>query len=370
MEEIKIDQSELSNISSATPEEIGKFIKDLRVKRNLKQGELADIIGVVRQTVSNWESGKSEVDYTRATLLASVFNVHALEILLAKRLTVQEIDEKIKETYQEVQVLKKQKKNVIKVLITTFISLILLFLLYYFLNSYNSIKIYNVLLDDSNYKENIGIFFVSKDFIYFDLDLRDDNIKSITLKNIKDNETNHILYVDDSKLTINDFYGYEAYFKYEDIIKDKCEYFIVIEYKEGNYKQIGLKLEKKYENKKLLLLKKKKISNDIQVEHREPNIPIKIQEKLKLEGDFYNLEIKTDVKTIYLNYSIDTESFFVTEEYKNYIDTWTYNADANELLYNRSNTKNKIIEEKIITKENDEKLYQYFFENYIKEYIE
>lgn len=370
MDKIKNSKNETSNFESATPEQIGEFIKNLRTEKGLNQAKFAKKVGVVRQTVSNWELGKSDVDYNKATLIASVLNVHVLEILLARKLTLEEINEKINESYKKANKLKKQIEKTIKISIAIFVLLILLFFLYYFFNSYNSIKFYYIQLKNENYTDNEGIFFVSKDFIYFDLDLKDENIKNITLKYTKDNEIRNVLTTDSSRLLINDLYGYESYFKFEDIINNKATYFIEIENLDDSHERIDLQFEKNYENKKIFFSKKEKISDGTKTDIKASSIPLKIQEKLKLDESNYKLEIKDDEKNIYLNYNVDTESFFVTEEYKKYTDSWTYNIDSRDLFYTRENNKNEIIEEKIINQEKDHDLYQYFLNNYIIVYIE
>lgn len=55
--------------------EVGAQIRKYRVDRNLSQEELADRVYVTRQTVSNWETGKSYPDIHSLLLLGQVFQV-------------------------------------------------------------------------------------------------------------------------------------------------------------------------------------------------------------------------------------------------------------------------------------------------------
>lgn len=55
--------------------EIGSQIKKYRGAQGLSQDALAEKIFVTRQTVSNWETGKSYPDIHSLLLLSSVFNV-------------------------------------------------------------------------------------------------------------------------------------------------------------------------------------------------------------------------------------------------------------------------------------------------------
>ncbi len=43
--------------------EIGKKIRKERIKRNLTQDDLAEILFVTRQAISKWENGKTLPDY-------------------------------------------------------------------------------------------------------------------------------------------------------------------------------------------------------------------------------------------------------------------------------------------------------------------
>lgn len=55
--------------------EIGEQIRRLRVGRQLSQEELADRAFVTRQTVSNWETGKTYPDLNSLLLLGEIFQV-------------------------------------------------------------------------------------------------------------------------------------------------------------------------------------------------------------------------------------------------------------------------------------------------------
>jgi len=54
---------------------IGENIALLRKQRNMTQGELAQRIGVARQTVAKWEVGAASPDLTNAEALADVLDV-------------------------------------------------------------------------------------------------------------------------------------------------------------------------------------------------------------------------------------------------------------------------------------------------------
>ena len=55
--------------------DIGKNIKDLWIRKKLTQDELAEKLFVTRQTVSNYETGKTNPDSYAIIKLASFFDV-------------------------------------------------------------------------------------------------------------------------------------------------------------------------------------------------------------------------------------------------------------------------------------------------------
>lgn len=61
--------------------DIGKNIRSLRVKRNMSQDHLAEALHVTRQTVSNYETGRSRPDVEMLTALATALDADVREIL-------------------------------------------------------------------------------------------------------------------------------------------------------------------------------------------------------------------------------------------------------------------------------------------------
>ena len=60
--------------------EIGKKIMDLRKKCGLSQEELAEKVGVARQTISKWELGETSPDLKQAQALSKIFKVSLDEL--------------------------------------------------------------------------------------------------------------------------------------------------------------------------------------------------------------------------------------------------------------------------------------------------
>lgn len=60
---------------------LGEKIWRLRESRNMSQEELAEKLGVSRQTVSNWENDKAVLDAEKLAKLCTVFGVSADDML-------------------------------------------------------------------------------------------------------------------------------------------------------------------------------------------------------------------------------------------------------------------------------------------------
>jgi transcriptional regulator with XRE-family HTH domain len=60
---------------------IGARIKELRLKKDLTQEELAARLGVKRPTLANWEIDRSAPGYSQLTELSKIFNVSVDYIL-------------------------------------------------------------------------------------------------------------------------------------------------------------------------------------------------------------------------------------------------------------------------------------------------
>ena len=60
--------------------ELGKQIYELRRKANLSQAQLAEKVGVSRQTISKWELGETAPDIKQAQVLSQVFGVSLDEL--------------------------------------------------------------------------------------------------------------------------------------------------------------------------------------------------------------------------------------------------------------------------------------------------
>ena len=77
--------------------ELGKRILTIRKENDLTQDELAEICSVTRQTISNWENGKSYPDLDTLVLLSDSFGVSLDAMLKGDREMVSEITKEQKQ---------------------------------------------------------------------------------------------------------------------------------------------------------------------------------------------------------------------------------------------------------------------------------
>lgn len=56
-------------------------LKEARIAKNLKQSEVADILGVKKNTISNWENGKSNPDIDSLMQLCNIYNISCSALL-------------------------------------------------------------------------------------------------------------------------------------------------------------------------------------------------------------------------------------------------------------------------------------------------
>lgn len=64
---------------------IGKNIRNLRKQKKMSQEQLAGLLHVTRQAVSNWETGKSQPDIETLEAIAGAFDTDILMVLYGRR---------------------------------------------------------------------------------------------------------------------------------------------------------------------------------------------------------------------------------------------------------------------------------------------
>ena len=275
-------------------EKIGKFIKELRIENNMTQQQLADKIPITREAVSKWERGRNKPDRTSLEILSKLFNVTTEELILGRRNEFNNIKEN-KELALNLYDENNKKQKVVKYLIISIIGLIILFFAYYFISTFNSIKIYNISYEDTtnNIMVYNGIFVTTREKFYFnfsDINIPDD-ITKLELYYM-DNNSKHTIYeTNNPYINIYDYYQYERYFDYKDLNIVINNLYLLIKSGTNEY-NIKLNVKKDFANNKLFFFNEDNvINNQAHLLEYNTNIDIDlIKEKFELIDDTYIFE--------------------------------------------------------------------------------
>ena len=290
-------------------EKIGKFIKELRIENNYSQNSLSEEIHVTRQAISNWENGKSLPDSNILIELSNLFNVSINEILSGKRMDKEDNLEEIALSLIDDN---NKKRSRIKLLLTSLILstfiLVTLFLGYYFINNYNSIKVYKVIGNSENFKTNDGILITTKNKSYIRLGriVKFEKAQDIEINKLKlyykdkNNKENIIFESEKTEVLINDDYGYNEFLVKNNIIKNSNSLFLEIEYNNSKCDVIKLHLYPKFKNdfksingNNSVSIVKEKIDKDTKNDEEDLVNKIKMEEIEKAE---LKLKLREEVK--------------------------------------------------------------------------
>ncbi|MDT2759073.1 helix-turn-helix domain-containing protein [Enterococcus xiangfangensis] len=73
--------------------EVGERLKARRMELNLTQESVAEALGITRQTISNWENGRSYPDIERMVRLSDVYSLSLDELLKGDQEMVKQLQE-------------------------------------------------------------------------------------------------------------------------------------------------------------------------------------------------------------------------------------------------------------------------------------
>ena len=322
-------------------EKIGKFIKELRIENNMTQQQLADKIPITREAVSKWERGRNKPDRTSLEILSKLFNVTTEELILGRRNEVNNIKEN-KELALNLYEENNKKQKVVKNLIISIIGLIILFFAYYFISTFNSIKIYNISYEDTtnNIMVYNGIFVTTREKFYFnfsDINIPDD-ITKLELYYM-DNDNRHTIYeTNNSYINIYDYYQYERYFDYKDLNIVINNLYLLIKSDTNEY-NVKLNVKKDFANNKLFFFNEDNVGNN-QAHLLEYNTNIDIdliKDKFELKDDTYSFK---DANTFI--YYMPLFNLISIKEEDNYnYEEWNFYIKENYMVYKKF--KNDII---------------------------
>ena len=90
-----------------------KQLKKLRMKKGLKQKELADYLHVSVSTVGMWEQGRNEPDVKRLEELADFFGV-TVDYLLGREIATSTQEKTIEDTIKKLEEVTEQLKHIFR----------------------------------------------------------------------------------------------------------------------------------------------------------------------------------------------------------------------------------------------------------------
>lgn len=170
---------------------LGKTLQNLRKDKNISQEDIAEILNVSRQTISNWENSKSFPDILILIKLCEIYKI-SLDDLLKKD---KELLNSIKKD--------KKKKNKIIIFCLFIITLLIILLTHTFYNNNNTNKEINMIINNKN-----KFIEITKDKKY-NKDIMTDNYLKITDSEYKETTK----YLDKNKYKYYSVYRFTNYHK-------------------------------------------------------------------------------------------------------------------------------------------------------------
>lgn len=304
------------------PDKISKFIYELRTEKKLSQYQLADKIPISRQAVSKWERGQTIPDSSTLIRLSEIFGVTINELLKGERLPNNSIEDLETTTLSIIDESNKKSRKIRKIIVIftiTIMTLLLAFLSYYFINSYNTIKVYTIGSKNEKFDIYDGIFITAKNKTYLKLGKvvpnNDIEIQNITVYYLKKKEKRIIFQDVDTDKVIIDLYGYQENFPEVDVKSIIKNTYIEISYNNKEKEVIHLTFARDFVNDAYLFHKNKKgkktkLGQDDKTQMEKEIIQI-IKEKGTKIDNTYILNKKENLTDIRFAYYEDTKQIIM-----------------------------------------------------------
>lgn len=130
-------------------------IYNIRKKRDITQKELADLIGVSDRTISKWENGSTVPDLETIKKLCNELGISPDSIVKSEK--------NYKDRLQDFKrMVGKFLNYILKNIFLIGFIVVFILLLTYFINNYNTIRIYNLTYESKNITFKDGYFFKTK----------------------------------------------------------------------------------------------------------------------------------------------------------------------------------------------------------------
>ena len=285
------------------------------------------------------ERGNSLPDSQILIILGTIFNVSVNELLAGERITE---EKKSEETSSKIALSLVDEINIkgriikIRTIVFTisFLAILSIFLGYYFINSYNSIKVFKVQGENKNFKTYNGIIISTKQKIYIRLGElikkdKDNKIENVRLYFKDKNNKEKVLYKDSkTDILIISNHGYNGNFTY-----DELKYLVNHLYLDINYSnkknKIKLTVKKDFSNSLNFYNNENKIIEDNNSKLTNPLI----YEKIKLNMETKAVKIDKSYKLIIeneqenINIELIDRKLLIKVNHVNYLEV--FNCDLN-----------------------------------------
>lgn len=143
------------NKTKLNKENFAKFLKDLRKANGLTQQKLADKLGVSNRTISKWENEGTIPDYYVIKNICRKFHISPNSIVLENKNFIDHF-------YSFLSIAKGLFRIVLKNFLKIIFVIAFVLLLIYFLNNYNTVKIYTLTFDSEDITFKNGMFINNK----------------------------------------------------------------------------------------------------------------------------------------------------------------------------------------------------------------
>lgn len=206
----------------------GNYLKELRLRKGLKQTDLADLLHYSFKNISKWENGKSfPTDPSILNKLAEILDVPVENLI-----------------YGEDNALENISKNSDKKFRYVGFSLFLIFLLILFFIIYSKYHNYYVAEVSNDYILNSKIYIIlEEDYNRFKFNkLRTSKEIELVSFYYERNGSNYLLIESENEDIIITEYSYHLEYDFESIVNDKC--YLKVLYKDDSFDIFKLKFKK------------------------------------------------------------------------------------------------------------------------------
>lgn len=306
---------------------IGGFIKERRLNRNLTQKDIAVKLSTSRENISKWERGIAIPNTEYLKELCEILQISIAELLAG---SLNQDKEKIDEViYDMIDAHQEFRKKVIKIFTTTVLTLLFIFLAYYFISNYNSIKLYRINGEQGEYIIKDSMLFISKEKTYMIFNgfikPEDEAIKLVEMYYYKDDNKIKIYKSDEfPKIIIKD------HIDHKDIIDNL---FIEITMEDNTVIKFPINIRKDFNNDKLIENEDYELYDAVNMNTKETAFA---DFSYNEETGIYTYNCKKDGKEIKIEYDKFSEVLRAIESINNETNRWTYYGSKNKKLIYKS----------------------------------